>query len=136
VTELHVEPLPGGFHVDVRAGGEAELRAALELVGKQGRWVVGCRVSGRRLLMRWAPVDSAGAIDFPMAAAQAAEFALGWLEGVDYGSAAPLQGASARGWHLYCASRGSEALATIEPVWATQAAARAMNQHNDGERHG
>lgn len=110
------------FQFDMTAEGDDKLRAALALFTHDT--VTGYSVTGnRKLVFYWSDSDRAHKLPFPMTLAQAADFAIGWLEHADYGDEPDHDGSNSKGWRIYCEGWGHvgdawQAFVAIEPVWA------------------
>lgn len=112
------------FHFDMTCEGDATLRAALALFKPPGGTVTGYSVTdNKRLVFHWSESDRATKLPFPMTLAQAADFAIGWLEHADYGNEPDHDGSKGKGWRIYNEAWGHvdgdwSAFVAIEPAWA------------------
>lgn len=111
------------FKFDMTSEGADTLKKALSLFSPPGRNVTGYRTDGAKLVFYWHDSPRSTNLPFPMTLEQAADFANGWLEHVDYGDEPDHDGDNGKGWRLYCEPWGyvdgdHYAFAAVEPVWA------------------
>lgn len=113
------------YHFDMTCIGEAAFRQAMTLAfgsDKASGYLV---KPDKGLIFTWIPRAEDGVVLFPfkMDGAGAADFALRWLNEVDYGKEPYHDGDNSRGWRLYNEAWGHVgdhhyAIIAVKPAWA------------------
>lgn len=109
--------------IDVTSEGNEHFHKVLSLLPHKN--VVGYRQEKGRLIFYWSDWREPKATKFlyPYTIKQAGDFALGWLEHVDYGPEPDHDGSNGKGWRIYNEDWGhvdhdQYAFVAIEPAWA------------------